>query len=261
MSLGSRFPIPEGVIEVTDDYQLNLAFFELKNLKPKGTVLFSGETKDVVFQFYCGETREEGIYAKVEGNMPPHAKRVFEYLERYTRMEAFITLNLLQFKMVFVAPRTQLKFLPGGQRVLRFDFPFKILKTHRRKFIRIPFNEQFPAELRFQTEQGTQVRKLKDLSREGMKIALQPGDESFIQVGYRPKQAVLKVLNREMAVGLAVMAVQGTSSAGAKIIAISEEDKLWIRDCIRILMRQILKINEQPVDDEIKDSGSGSGTE
>jgi hypothetical protein len=254
----SRFPIPEGVVEVTDDDQLNLAFFELKNLKPKGTVLFSGETKEVVFQFYCGETREEGIFAKIDGAMPPHAKRVFEYLERYTRMEAFITLTLLQFKFVFIAPRTQLKFLPGGQRVLLFDFPFKILKTHRRKFIRIPFNENFPAELRFQTEQGPVVRKLKDLSREGMKIALEPGDTAFIEVGTRPKQSVLKVLNREMPVGVAVMAVQGTASAGLKIIAISEEDKLWIRDCIRILMKQLLKIQDQPVDDEIKDRDPGS---
>jgi hypothetical protein len=249
----SRFPIPDGVVEVTDDYQLNLAFFELKNLRPKGTVLFSGESKEVTFQFYCGETREEGIFAKIEGNMPPHAKRVFEYLERYSRMEAFVTLTLLQFRMVFVAPRTILKFLPGGQRVLWFDFPFKILKTHRRKYIRIPFNESFPAELRFQTDHGIQVRKLKDLSREGMKLALQPGDESLFQVGFRPKQAVLKVLNREMPLGLAVMAVQGSSSAGLKILAISEEDKLWIRDCIRILMRQILKIEDQAVDDEIKD--------
>ena len=258
MSLRSKFPIPDGVVEVTDDYQLNLAFFELKNLKPKGTVLFSGESKEVVFQFYCGENREEGIYAKIEGTMPPHAKRVFEYLERYTRMEAYITLNLLQFKFMFIAPRTQLKFLPGGQRVLLFDFPFKILKMHRRKFIRIPFNEQFPAELRFQTDQGPQVRKLRDLSREGMKISLQPGDENLIQVGFRPKQAVLKVLNREMPVGLAVMAVHGTATAGIKIIAISEEDKLWIRDCIRILMRQILKIDGEAVDDEIRDPGSGS---
>jgi hypothetical protein len=86
-----------------------------------------------------------------------------------------------------------------------------------------------------------------------MKLALQPGDESLFQVGFRPKQAVLKVLNREMPLGLAVMAVQGSSSAGLKILAISEEDKLWIRDCIRILMRQILKIEDQAVDDEIKD--------
>ncbi len=253
MNQNSRFPIPDGVVEVTDDDQLNLAFFELKNLKPKGTVLFSGETKEVTFQFYCGESRDEGIFAKIEGNMPPHAKRVYEYLERYSRMEAFVTLTLLQFKMVFIAPRTILKFLPGGQRVLWFDFPYRILKTHRRKFIRIPFNENFPAELRFHTEAGIQVRKLKDLSREGMKLALQPGDEALFQVGFRPKQSVLKVLNREMPVGLAVMAVQGNAAAGLKILAISEEDKLWIRDCIRILMRQILKIDNQSVDDEIKD--------
>ena len=249
----SKFPMPEGVIEVTDDYQLGLSHFELKTLKPRGTILFAGETKEINFQFYTGEGRDEGVFAKPDGPLPPHARRVFEYLERYQRLEAYISITLLQFKIVFIAPKTQLIYGAGGKKLLRFDFPSKILKTHRRKFIRIPFNESFPAELRFQTDQGSFVRKLKDLSREGMKLSLEPGDEAWLQVGTRLKQSVLKVLNREMPVGVAVMAVHGKSSAGLKIIAVSEEDKLWIRDCIRVLMRQILRIETPQVDDEIKD--------
>ena len=251
----SKFPIPEGVIEVTDDYQLGLAHFELKTLKPRGTILFAGETKEIPFTFYTGDTREEGVFAKLADKAPPHTRRVFEYLARYPRLEAYVSITLLQFKMVFISPKTQLMYGSGSERILKFDFPNKILKTHRRKFIRIPFNENFPAELRFQTEQGSFVRKLKDLSREGMKLGLEPGDDVWMAPGIRMKSAVLKVLNREMPVGVALMAVHGKTSAGLKIIAISEEDKLWIRDCIRVLMKQILKIETPQVDDEIKDEG------
>jgi hypothetical protein len=70
------------------------------------------------------------------------------------------------------------------------------------------------------------------------------------------KQAVLRVLNREMPVGLNVMAVHGAESAGIKIVAISEEDKLWIRDCIRILMGQILGLDSKRFDDQIEKDDS-----
>jgi hypothetical protein len=247
----SKFPLPDGVVEVTDDYQLNLAYYELLQLKPRGTILFASETKEVPFQFFAGENRSEGIFARPEANNAA-IRRVFDHLERYPRLEAYITITLLQFRLIFIAQQAHLVF-GSNQRTLRFDFPTKILKTHRRKFIRIPFNESFPAQLKFQIEGGgTITRKLKDLSREGMALVLEPGDEAFIQPGSRLKQAVLKVLTREMAVGLSVVAVHSTGFAGIKIIAISEEDKIWIRDCIRILMKQILNLKDQKVDDQIE---------
>ena len=246
----SGFPIPDGVVEVEDDFHLELVHFELKNLKPKGTILFTGETRELGFQFFAGEHRADGILARSNAPNSPHVKQLLDYLEKYSKLEGFVSLNLLQFKVMFLAARLSV-FYQNGQRVIKLQFPSKILKTHRRKFIRIPFNDKFPAELRFQTEQGMVVRKLKDLSREGMKLALEPGDASFIIPGYRMKQAVLKVLNREMPVGLNVMSVYGTDSAGIKIVAISDTDKLWIKDCIRILMSQILGIDNQKITDEI----------
>jgi hypothetical protein len=252
----SGFPIPDGVTEVEDEYQLDLVHFELRNLKPKGTILFSGEAKEIGFQFFAGEHRADGVIAKLSNAQSPQARRIFDYLEKYTKIDALITVPLLQFKVMFLASRISVVY-QNGQRHLKMLFPSKILKTHRRKYIRIPFNDKFPAELRFQTEKGTWVRKIKDLSREGMRIQLEPGDSAMIVPGFRMKQAVLKVLNREMPVGLNVMAVHDGESAGIKIVAISEEDKLWIRDCIRILMGQILGLDPKRFDDRIEKDGSG----
>ena len=91
--------------------------------------------------------------------------------------------------------------------------------------------------------------KVRDLSREGMRIALESGDDEFMVQGFKMKQAVLKVLNREMPVGLNVMSVHKGASAGLKIVAVSEEDKLWIQDCIRVLMAQLLGIDSKQADD------------
>ena len=247
----TKFPIPEGVVEIQDEYQLNLAHYELLHLKPKGTILFAGETKEVPFQFFAGERQEEGILAKSTSNNNATARRVFDYLEKHPRLECFITITLLQFRFIFIASKAVVVY-GANQRTLRFDFPKKILKTHRRKFIRIPFNESFPAELRFQTETGLKIRRLSDLSREGMRLLLEPGDEKLIVPGARLKQAVLKVLSREMSVGLSVITTQGSTSAGIRIIAISEEDKVWIRDCIRVLMKQILNLKDPRFDDQIE---------
>jgi hypothetical protein len=253
------FPIPEGVTEVEDDYQLDLVHFELRNLKPKGSMLFAGETKEIGFQFFAGEHRADGIVARLSNAQSLQARRIFDYLEKYTKIDALITVTLLQFKVMFLASRISVVY-QNGQRHLKLLFPTKILKTHRRKYIRIPFNDKFPAELKFQTDKGTLVRKLKDLRREGMKIQLEPGDLSVIVPGFRMKQAVLKVLNREMPVGLNVMAVHDSESAGIKIVAISEEDKLWIRDCIRILMGQILGLDPKRFDDRLEKDDSGQGS-
>lgn len=250
MSLDSKFPIPEGVVEIEDEYQLNLAHYELLHLKPKGTILFEGETKEVSFQFFAGEKRSEGILARCMSNNNAIVNRVFDHYERYSRLECFITITLLQFRFIFVGQIASLAY-GSNQRSLRFNFPKKILKTHRRKFIRIPFNESFPAELRFQSEAGPCVRKLRDLSREGMRLMLESGDEKLIAPGTRLKQTVLKVLTREMPIGLNVVSVHG-NSAGIKIIAISEEDKIWIRDCIRVLMRQILNLKDATLDDQLE---------
>ena len=85
-----------------------------------------------------------------------------------------------------------------------------------------------------------------------MRLLLEPGDEKLIVPGARLKQAVLKVLSREMSVGLSVITTQGSTSAGIRIIAISEEDKVWIRDCIRVLMKQILNLKDPRFDDQIE---------
>lgn len=253
--MAKGFPIPDGVTEVQDEYQLELVHFELRNLKPKGSVLFSGETKEIGFQFFAGEHRSDGIIARLSNAQSPQARRIFDYLEKYQKIDALVSMTLLQFKVMFLASRVSVIY-QNGQRHLKFLFPTRILKTHRRKFIRIPFNEKFPAELKFQTEKGVWVRKLKDLSREGMRIQLEPGDAAVVVPGFKMKQAVLKVLNREMPVGLNVMAVHGGDSAGIKIVAISEEDKLWIRDCIRILMGQILGLDSNRFDDRIEKDDS-----
>ncbi len=247
----SPFPIPEGVTDISDAYQLGLVHFELKNLKPKGTILFSGEKKELPFQFFSGGEIADGFIARSVAASSAHTNRVLDSVERYSGMEAFVTLTLLQFKVMFLASRMKVEY-QNGQRLLRIPFPGRLLKSHRRKFIRIPFNDSFPAELRFQTEKGPVVRKLRDLSREGMRIALEPGDSEFMVPGFRMKQAVLKVLNREMPVGLNVVAVHGAESAGIKIVAISDSDKLWIKDCVRILMGQILGIDNQKFSDELE---------
>jgi hypothetical protein len=246
-----QFPIPEGVIEVKDDYQLNLAHYELLHLKPKGTILFAKETREIEFQFFATENKSDGIFARVDEPLSPNVKRILDYIEKYPRTECFVTVVLLQFKLVFIA--SKIEVVHGAkQRTFRFQFPDRFLKTHRRKFIRIPFNENFPAELRFQTEKGQQTRRLKDLSREGIRVKMEPTDGEYLVPGTRLKQASIKVLNREMPVGLTVVSVYSGQQVGMRILAISEEDKVWIRDCIRVLMKQILNLPDAPFDDEIE---------
>ncbi len=158
---------------------------------------------------------------------------------------------LLSFKLVFIAARVEF-VLGAKEKTLRISFPHRFLKTHRRKFIRIPFNDSFPAELSFQTDAGVQVRRLKDLSREGMRIKMEPSDAEVLVPGARLKQATLKVLNREMPVGLTVIANYPGQQAGLRILAIAEEDRVWLRGCIRALMKQILNLPDAPFDDEIE---------
>ena len=246
-----KFPIPDGVVEVNDEYQLNLAHYELLKLRPRGTVMFAGEAKEVRFQFFAGEERLEGIFARLDEPMSPAIRRIFDHLEKYTRTECFITATLLQFKMVFVAPRVNIVY-GAAHKTLRFDFPYRILKTHRRKFIRIPFNENFPATLRFQTEAGPVVRKLRDLSREGMRIVMEAGDESYMEKGVRLKQVVLTLLNREIPLGVTVVAVYPGQQVGLRVIAMSENDKIWIKGVIRVLMKQILNLDDPRFDDQIE---------
>jgi len=247
----SKFPIPEGVIEVTDDYQLNLAHYELLQLKPRGTILFAGENKEMRFQFFAAETREEGVFARLDEPLGVASRRIFDYIEKYPRIECFITITLLQFKLVFIATRANLIY-HATHKTLRFEFPTKILKTHRRKFIRISFNESFPATLRFQTPEGPVTRKLRDLSREGMRLKMEEGDGALIVPGVRLRQAVLTLLNKEIPLGLSVISIYPGLQAGLRIIAIAEEDKIWIKDMIRILMKQILNLDDPRFDDQIE---------
>jgi hypothetical protein len=236
---------------VTDEHSLDLVHFEFKNMKPKGTILFKNEKTEIQFQFFADESRDGWIYARPINPNSAQVRAIMDQLEVYQRFESMITVTLMQFRILFLCSHFNVNY-QNGVRHLKILFPTRVLKMHRRKFIRIPFNEKFPAELKFQTDKGLVSRKLKDLSREGMKIQLEPGDTEFVVAGYRPKQAVLKVLNREMPVGLNVMAVHGTASAGLKIVAISEEDKLWIKDAIRVLMGQILGIDVSKVDDQLE---------
>jgi hypothetical protein len=247
----SKFPIPEGVIEVDDDYQLNLAHYELLQLKPRGTIIFSGETKEMRFQFFAAENRDEGVFARLDEPLGAASRRIFDHIEKYPRVECFITITLLQFKLVFIAQRANIIY-HATNKTLRFDFPTKILKTHRRKFIRIPFNDSFPASLRFQTAGGPITRKLRDLSREGMRLKMEDGDGSLIIPGIRLKQAVLILLNKEIPLGLSVVSIYPGNQAGLRIIAISEEDKVWIKDVIRVLMKQILNLDDPRFDDQIE---------
>ncbi len=250
MNKPNAFPIPDGVTEVTDDYQLNLCHYELQHVKPKGTILFAKETKELNFRFVADQNRSDGIFARLDDPMTPSVRRVMDYLEKYPRTESFIQITLLQFKLFFTA--NQVNFVNGSQyKTIHFPFPAKLLKSHRRKFIRIPFNDQFPAELKFQSANGLKICKVKDLSREGVRIQVQDGDLELLVPGSRLKLANLKVLNREMPVGLQVVSHYPGNQVGLKIIAISEEDKAWIKDCIRILMKQILNLPESPLGDAL----------
>jgi hypothetical protein len=251
------FPIPEGVIEVTDEYQLNLAHYELLHLKPRGTIQFAGETKVLNFQFFATEDRNEGLFARFDEPMNSGTKRICDYLEKYPRTEGYINITLLQFKMIFIVSRVD--FVQGvKQRTLKITFPTKFLKTHRRRFIRIPFNDSFPAELSFQGEGGPMVRKVRDLSREGLRIRLEPDDVGVIKPGVRLKQASLKILGREITLGLTVVALYPVNQAGLRILAMSEENKVWLKDFIRVLMKQILNLPDPPFDDEIKGNPEGA---
>lgn len=247
----SDFPIPEGVTEVTDEYQKNLAHYELHKLKPRGTILFAKEKEEIRFQFFAAEDRINGLFARLDEPLSPNVKRIMEYITRYPRTECFVSITLLNFKMIFISDKIE-TVAGAQQRTFRFDFPHTFLKTHRRKYIRIPFNESFPAELRFETEKGTQTRKLRDLSREGMRVRLEESDLTYFQPGTRLRQCKLKVLNREMPVGVTVISQYPGQTAGLRILAIGEEDKVWIKDCIRVLMKQILNLNDAPFDDEIE---------
>lgn len=239
--------------EVVDEYQLNLCHYELQHLKPKGTILFAKENKEINFRFASGATRDEGIFARLDEPYSSNTKRIIEYVEKYPRTECFINITLLQFKLIFVAK--EIKFVPGAKnKTIHFPFPAKLLKSHRRKFIRIPFNEQFPAELKFQGPDGKpRICKVRDLSREGARIQIQAEDVALIPPGTRLKLAVLKVLKREMHLGLQVVDHYPDNNMGLKIIAISEEDRTWIKDCIRVLMKQILSLpGDIPFTDELE---------
>jgi hypothetical protein len=247
----SQFPIPDGVVEVTDEYQKNLAHYELLHLKPKGTILFAKETREIHFQFFASENKDEGIYARLDEPMSPTVRRILDYIEKYPRTECYINMVLLQFKMIFIADRSSMVH-GSAQKTFLFKFPEKFMKTHRRRFIRIPFNDSFPAELKFEDDRGIQFRKLKDLSREGMKVRLEEGDENYFKPGSRLRHSSLKILNRDMPLGLTIVAVYPGAQAGLRIIAISEEDKTWIKGFIRVLMKQILNLPDPPFDDQIE---------
>ena len=255
-----QFPVPEGVAEVDDEYSLNLIHYELLNLKPKGTILFAGEKSELHFQFFAGPSRADGLFARFEESGNIGVKRsgkhlpILDYLQKYPRTEGFVTIKLLQFRIMFLIQRLD-RVIESKQFVFRMEFPTRFLQSHRRKYIRIPFNDAFPASLSFHTDKGVLNRKLKDLSREGLRIKLEAGDEALIPPGTRLKQATLNVLNREVVLGVIVVAHYPVQQAGLKIVAMSEDDQAWLREFVRVLMKQILKIS-----DPKKDSGTPDGS-
>jgi hypothetical protein len=85
-----------------------------------------------------------------------------------------------------------------------------------------------------------------------MRIKLEEGDSEFVRPGTRLKQASLKLLNKEMSLGLTVVSVYPGNQAGIRIIAIDEENKIWIKQCIRVLMKQILNLHDPAIDDQIE---------
>jgi len=209
-------------------------------------------SSEIKFRFIAGEKREDGIFARLDEGITPAIRKTLDMVDRNPKTDCFVGLSLLQFKIYFFA--TEVTEVKGGQhKTYFFKFPAKLLKTHRRKFIRIPFNEQFPAELRFQGSDGTtRTCKLKDLSREGMRLVISDTDKPFLDPGARLKLAVLKVINKEMSVGVQVVSHYPNNQVGLKIIAMSEEDKAWIKDCIRILMKQILNLPDSPFGDVLE---------
>lgn len=253
-----QFQIPEGVVELSDEYQKNLVHYELLHLKPKGSILFSGESKELKFQFSVTDNREDGVFAKLDEASTPSIRRLFDYLSKYPRTESYATITLLQFRLMFISAKVQL--VPGAKvPTLSFKFPEKFLKMHRRKYIRIPFNENFPAELRFQTPFGLKVRSLKDISREGLRLKIEDEDLKVLTPAVRLKGATLKLINREIPIGVQLIAIYPGSQAGFKIIAMTEEDRLWLRDAIRLMIKQMLNLPETAeVDDQLEKDEDGS---
>ena len=86
-------------------------------------------------------------------------------------------------------------------------------------------------------------------------------DVPLLKPGTRLKNATLKLINREIPIGVEVVSVYPGNQAGFKIIALAEEDRMWLRDCIRLMIRQILNLPENAeVDDQLEaDEEKGSG--
>ncbi len=247
------FKIPPEALAVDKPAEVNLVHFEMKQVKPRGTISVPGALRPVKFQFVVGETLSDGIYATLDEPIAG-VRPLVEELEKYPRLECLITITLLQSKILMVMPRHTL--VAGSQvKTFHFGFPEKFMKMHRRRHIRIPFNEGFPAELRFQMPDERVIsRKLRDLSREGMRIKLEAQDQTCFKAGDRLKGATLKVLDKEIPMGLQVVAVYPGPQAGLKIIALSDSDKVWLKDVIRVLMAQLLKLPKAEIEASEKES-------
>ncbi len=253
MRVLAHFQIPEGVTEITDDYQMNLIHYEILNSKPKGSILFAGENKEVKFQFYVSQNRDDGIIAKVDEPITPRLRQLLDYLSKYNRTEAYVTITLLQFKLMFISTRTEV-ISNTQNKSFAFRFPGRFLKMHRRKFIRVPLPENLVGELRFQTPTGLKVRRLKDLSREGLRIKIENEDLQVLTNGIRLKDATLVLLNREIPIGVQLVSTYPGNQAGFKIIALSQEDSVWLKDCIKVMIKKMLNLPDAAeVEDQLED--------
>lgn len=246
----SDFNIPAEAFDVSGDKERQLIFFELKNIRPKGRIFLPREKEGVRFIFTpTGTEPDHGINAQLD-ETTQNGKRFAEHLEKYPKQEVLVVMTLLQARIYFVAKQHK-HVLSSQPKSFTLPLPSQFKKVHRRKFIRIPFNDNFPASVQFQLSNGKVVtRKLRDLSREGMKVKLEDEDVPFLKAGDRLKSSVLKILNREIALGLNIINVYPGPFMGLKMIALSQEDDAWVRDVIKLLMKQILKLSDSEIKEQ-----------
>lgn len=240
------FDLPKEAFEVDSDQERTFVHFEIQRVKPKGSILIK---PDEPFRFLFsagGPSPRDGIFARADDHSLG-MRTLTDQLERYPKFECLVMIPLLQCKIFFV-PEKHILVAGSNPKSFHMPFPLKFWKMHRRKYIRIPFNDTFPAELKFQYADGTWVsRKIRDLSREGLRVRLEANDLPHIKTGERVKSSTLKILDREMPIGLQVVSIYPGSQVGLKMIALSEDDHTWLRDMIRILMKQILQLKDEEI--------------
>ena len=127
------FNIPPEAMAVDRLAEITLVHFEMKQVKPRGTITVKGALRPIRFQFVVGETLSDGIYATLDEPLSGQGIRpIIEELEKYPRLECLLTITLLQSKILMIMPRHT--FVAGSQaKTIHFPFPDKFMKVHRRR--------------------------------------------------------------------------------------------------------------------------------